>query len=218
MEELKCKKASRKAYRSHLTCLFRKVGAILESKIRPTETQKATLTSSIGQLTEWGTLLHEFDTQITATIETENELEAEIIEAKATQEAILDKISQIKQRIDSLHTSPATHPLSVSTTEFSVPSEPMHRREQPVSRLPKLNLPSFTDDPLTWLDFWDSFEAAVNLNWIKCSTGWCPEVQLPQGSATWRCFTGNSWIATYECKLQSCCITPTRMVWSVSTK
>ena len=52
----------------------------------------------------------------------------------------------------------------MSTTEFSVPSEPTHRREQPVSRLPKLNLPSFAGDPLTWQGFWDSFEAAVNSN------------------------------------------------------
>ena len=95
-------------------------------------------------------------------METENELEAEIIEAKAIQEAILDKISRIKWRIDSLHTSPTTHPLSVSTAEFSVPSEPLHRREQPVSRLPKLNLPNFAGHPLTWLGFWDSFEVAVN--------------------------------------------------------
>ena len=113
MEELQRKKASRKAYRSHLTRLFRKVDAILDSDTRPTETQIAILTSSIEQLTERGTLLRELDAQIAATIETENELEAEIIEAEATQEAILDKISQIKRRIDSLHTSPTTHPLSV---------------------------------------------------------------------------------------------------------
>ena len=52
----------------------------------------------------------------------------------------------------------------MSTTEFRVPSEPTHRREQPVSRLPKLNLPSFAGDPLTWQGFWYSFEAAVNSN------------------------------------------------------
>ena len=115
-------------------------------------------------MTERGRLLRELDAQIAGTIETENELEAEIIESEATQEPILDKISQIKRRIDSLHTSPTTHPLSVSTAEFSVPSEPMHRREQPASRLPKLNLPSFAGNLLTWQGFWDSFEAAVNSN------------------------------------------------------
>ena len=162
MEESQRKKASRKAYRSHLTRLLRKVDAILDLETRPTETQIATLTSSIERLTERGTLLRELDTQIAATIETENELEAEIIEAEATQEAILDKISQIRRRIDS-HASPVTRPLNVSATEF-MPSEPVPRREQPVSRLPKLNLPSFAGDPLTWQGFWDSFEAAVNSN------------------------------------------------------
>ena len=159
MEELQRKKASRKAYRSHLTRLLRKVDAILDSETRPTETQIATLTSSVEQLTERGTLLRELDGQIAMTIQTENELEAEIIEAEATQESIHDKISQIR-RITDTHASPVSRPLSVSATEF-VPidrtSEPSTRRESPVSRLPKLNLPSFAGDPLTWQSFWDSF-------------------------------------------------------------
>ena len=101
MEESQRKKSSKKAYQSHLTHLLRKVDAILdletrptetqiatltssiELETRPTETQIATLTSSIEQLTERGTLLRELDTQIAPTIETENELEAEIIEAEA---------------------------------------------------------------------------------------------------------------------------------------
>ena len=33
-----------------------------------------------------------------------------------------------------------------------------------VSRLPKLSLPFFSGDPLTWQTFWDSFDAAVNCN------------------------------------------------------
>ena len=96
MKESQCKKALRKAYQCHLTRLLRKVNAILDLEARPTETQIATLTSSIQQLTKQGTLLCELDAQIAATIEMENELEAEIIEAEATQEAILDKISQIR--------------------------------------------------------------------------------------------------------------------------
>ena len=102
------------------------------------------------------------DGQIATTIQTENELEAEIIEAEATQESIRDKISQIRQTIDS-HASSISRPLSVSATEF-VPSDPPSLREPPVSRLPKLNLPSFAGDPLTWQSFWDSFQAAVHSN------------------------------------------------------
>ena len=33
-----------------------------------------------------------------------------------------------------------------------------------ISRLPKLSLPFFSGDPLTWQTFWDSFDAAVNSN------------------------------------------------------
>lgn len=32
------------------------------------------------------------------------------------------------------------------------------------SRLPKLELPTFSGDPLSWQSFWDSFDAAVNSN------------------------------------------------------
>ena len=52
MNESQRKKASRKAYQSHLTRLLRKVDAILDLETRLTETQIATLTSSIEQLTE----------------------------------------------------------------------------------------------------------------------------------------------------------------------
>lgn len=35
---------------------------------------------------------------------------------------------------------------------------------QNVSRLPKLNLPTFTGDSFQWKSFWDSFIAAVHFN------------------------------------------------------
>ena len=41
-------------------------------------------------------------------------------------------------------------------------SDSMHRTtdtpHQNISRLPKLNLPYFSGDPLVWQTFWDSFE------------------------------------------------------------
>lgn len=88
--------------------LLKKINTILDLEMRPTETQIATMTNSIKQLTERGTLLRELDAQITETVETEK-LEADIIEAEATQETILENISQIKQRIG-LHTSPNSYP------------------------------------------------------------------------------------------------------------
>ena len=47
-------------------------------------------------------------------------------------------------------------------------SDSMHRTtdtpHQNISRLPKLNLPYFSGDPLVWQTFWDSFEAAIHSN------------------------------------------------------
>ena len=69
-----------------------------------------------------------------------------------------------------------TRPLNVAATEFVPTSSDHHtpppsdhhtpppRREQATSHLPKLSLPSFSGDPLTWQSFWDSFDAAVNSN------------------------------------------------------
>jgi len=159
----------------------------------------ATLTSSIEQLSERRLLLRGLDTRIPATIQREEDLEAKIIEAETTQETILNKISQIQKAVE-LHTSTTFHPLSVSATEF-MPSDPAPRRELSVtaSNLPKLNLPTFAGDPLTWQSFWNLFDAAVNSN--NHSIRWCPEVQLSAGTTTWRCFPSNCWIPPYKLKL-----------------
>ena len=66
--------------------------------------------------------------------------------------------------------------LNVSAAEFVPPQHPTVREppaqlltppptaRQPVCRLPKLNLPTFSGNPLSWQSFWDSFDAAVNSN------------------------------------------------------
>ena len=50
------------------------------------------------------------------------------------------------------------------------------------TRLPKLNLPQFSGDPLAWQTFWDSFEAAIHLN--PCKLNRSPEIQLLEGPIT----------------------------------
>ena len=161
------KKASRKGYRSHLTRLMHKVDQILESEERLSQRQIATLHSSIEQFSEQGALLRGMDTDIVATIHGEDKLEAEIVESAAIQEAISDKISQIRSVLE-----PRTTPtLNVSAPAF-VPSEltttvevvvaTTHREH--VSCLPKLHLPTFSGSPLDWQGFWDSFHAAVHSN------------------------------------------------------
>ena len=46
-----------------------------------------------------------------------------------------------------------------STTGHSHPPQ-----QFAATRLPKLTLPSFFGNPLNWLTFWDSFQAAIHLN------------------------------------------------------
>ena len=57
-------------------------------------------------------------------------------------------------------TPPVLGDTPTSTAEAPLSST----RREPVSRLPKLNLPIFTGDPLTWQGFRDSFYAAVHNN------------------------------------------------------
>ena len=158
MEELQRKKTSRKGYRSHLTHLFKKVDAIMDSEGTPSEKDFTTLTSSIDQLHERAKLLQEADQEIANTITGEDELEAEIVESAAIQEMICDKKSQIKSIIHKLTGPTTTTPpvtLNVSAAEFVPPQHPTVREppaqlltvpptaRQPVSRLPKLTyLPS----------------------------------------------------------------------------
>ena len=167
MDELQRKKISRKGYRSHLTRLMNKVDPIIESEERLSKKQIAILNSSIEQFNKRGALLRDIDKEIVATIQEDNELEVEIIENTAIQEAISDKISLIKSILDSV--TPPT--VNVSAPAF-VPSEPpilieptvATTRREHVSRLCKLHLPTFSGNMLNWQSFWNSFNAAVHSN------------------------------------------------------
>ena len=60
------------------------------------------------------------------------------------------------------------HPLTTGDTRGVSENAHIHGTvttvAQGVSRLPKLNLPYFSGDPLMWQTFWDSFNAAVHSN------------------------------------------------------
>ena len=112
------------------------------------------------------------DQEIANTITGENGLESEIVESPAIQEAISDKISQVKRTLNILTTPTTPTTLNVSAAEFVPPQHPTMPATQPithpattrpsVSRLPKLSLPIFSGDPFVWQSFWNSLEAAVN--------------------------------------------------------
>ena len=58
-------------------------------------------------------------------------------------------------------------PHSQSTDSYLEPNSSSHgglNASQSASCLPKLSLPTYSGDPLSWQTFWDSFRAAVHLN------------------------------------------------------
>ena len=60
--------------------------------------------------------------------------------------------------------SHADTPVEHENTPPPSPIEPPHVTFQLTTRLPKLTLPTFSGDPLTWQTFWDFFSAAIHTN------------------------------------------------------
>ena len=91
----------------------------------------------------------------------EDDLEAEIIESAAIQEAISDKISQVKRILNMFTTPIPPAMLNVPAAEYLCHLHnqrgqchypgyhpPHYFYRQSVSRLPKLSLPKFSGNPL----------------------------------------------------------------------
>ena len=118
-----------------------------------TDTQVATLTSSLEQLTQKKEIFQQLHTQLAETIQTSDDLETEILEAEEIQDSILDKMSVIKHCLEpKCAPEVTTQPLDVSTSEFRPPThpvvtdtEPTVRTREPVNHLPKLTLPIFLE-------------------------------------------------------------------------
>ena len=173
MERLQRAKGSRKAYRSHLTRIYRKMDDILEVDAPKTDLQVSTLTSVLEQLNQKKTQISQLDAQIAESIETSEELETEILQTEEVQSGRITRLRQFFEQ----RSRTSTAPLDVHAAEFTssspatstetltrmLPTPPAARRE-PVSRLPKLSLPNFSGNPLAWQSFRDSFDAAVHNN------------------------------------------------------
>lgn len=80
------------------------------------------------------------------------------------------------------HVTPSTHSVSSSFT---------------VSRLPKLTIPTFNGDPLSWQSFWDCFDAAVHSN--HTLTGVQKLSYVPPSSTSRRCIHSNRRFPSHEC-------------------
>ena len=77
-----------------------------------------------------------------------------------THTEILIDLTSANTRTTADRTMHASPTVTVSDSMHQTTDTP----HQNISRLPKLNLPYFSGDPLVWQTFWDSFEAAIHSN------------------------------------------------------
>jgi len=168
MENLRRCQSSRKAYRAHLTNLHRTVAKIMDSSESPEDSALDSLSTSIEKLQQKAKAIGELDSK------------------NCWRDGITDSIDRMKQFI-SHHTKrveprPRVEPLLRVQVQLHNPlchstwklihlilsssrnsgSIATSQSSQSVSRLPKLSLPTFNGDPLSWQTFWDSFVAAVD--------------------------------------------------------
>ncbi|XP_065902524.1 uncharacterized protein [Dysidea avara] len=159
MDEIQRLKGSRAAYRSHVTRTLKKLDDVLEKDDPLSDPDIAKLTCHVEQLTQKKEVLQQLNTQIAAALQTSDDLQSDILESEEIQDTIMEYVSMVKHRVESTRPPPpASRPLNATAPLFT-PTVPTR---EPVSRLPKLSLPTFSGDTLMWQSFRDSFDAAVH--------------------------------------------------------
>ena len=98
MEELTRLQASRKGYKSHVSRINNKIDELLSKECD--KFSIASLTTAVEQLNRKKETLSQIDTRISELIESPEDLEGTIFEAKETKNAILDKITKVQRFID----------------------------------------------------------------------------------------------------------------------
>ena len=161
MAELKRAQSSRRGYRTHLKKLLQSAEELLATPLPVSEINVASLRDLHEQLQRKQDMISALDTRILAAIENDEEIEAEIIQAEEIASSISAAKAKITSRLGSL--TPASD--TASRTHITpAPSTERHAEHEGITRLPRLDLPQFTGNPLFWQSFWDCFEAAVHSN------------------------------------------------------
>ena len=164
-EDQKRLRLSRRGFRAHLATLTTSLNELSgRSKEHPLEEDDViALTSLLEQLTRKKQILSDLDEKIVALVD-EKDLEAEIVESEELQSSISRNITRAKRLLNN-----PKPPASTSDSPHRDGGE--RREERPIAgavahdniiRLPRLNMPVFSGDPLSWEPFWDSFKAAVH--------------------------------------------------------
>ena len=158
MVELKRAQCSQQGYRMYLKRILASADEILANPSPLSEESIATLRDLHDQIQRKHDLITPLDARILkATVEDEA-IESEVLQAEETNIAISTAKAKISHRLSSIPTRATTtpfHPTSIPTTDH---------HEGRVTRLPKLELPQFCGNPLTWQSFWDCFEASIHTN------------------------------------------------------
>jgi len=124
-----------------------------------TADQTATLRDLHEQLDRKKTVIATLNTKI---LDDDNEIETEIVQT----EEIASTISTAKAKNIQWLTPSSAEVSTTDKTSHPPATPPEHPVREPVllTRLPKLDLPQFSGNPLFWQAFWDSFETAVHNN------------------------------------------------------
>ena len=165
MAKVKQAISSRQGYRAHLKKLLRSVDKCLSTTTPLTTDQVATLRDLHEQLCHKHSLITALDVKILKALDNDEEIEAEVLQT----EEIASSISTAKAKITHCLTPTsaevtATRHADTSPATHSAPTEHPARESFSHTRLPKLDLPQFTGNPLHWEAFWDCFEATVHGN------------------------------------------------------
>ena len=155
MAEIKKAISSRRGYRAHLTKILQGVDELLRSEHPPTEGDIIVLRDTLDQLQRKEGLISALDAKILESLNNDDEIEAEVLQTEEVNSLITTAKAKITHRLTPRAAAPSpTHSHRIEPREHS----------DTTTRLPKLDLPQFSGNPIYWQPFWDSFEAAVDTN------------------------------------------------------
>ena len=172
-------KAIRRGQRSAVTRLINRT----DEKIETTEISAREIRTAIEALQTKRDVLKTLDNQIIDVTEIED-MEQEILDTEDFNFHVDSTIGRYKekleegnstQRLVSEHTHSSSHPISVlnqnsnqNHQESSTEPIASHSSLAPMSsfyhKLPKLDLPRFNGDIMSWTTFWDSFNTTIHTN------------------------------------------------------
>ena len=119
MDEIQSVKQSHPAYHSHIMRTLKKIDKILEKDNPLSDTDIAKLTSHMERLTQKKETLQQLNSQIAAALQTDTDLQTDILESEEIQDTIMEYISIVKQHVQSsclsIHSLDAAAPVFTPT-------------------------------------------------------------------------------------------------------